>query len=397
MTEALANTRFRVQLDSGHKVIAHVAGRMRKHFIRIVPGDKVRVELSPYNLTKGRITYREALVLVHSELQPLPTSRAETAARGWDAMDMRCWSPATPTSIIPASPWPCWDDQRARRRNQHHVDGVRAGPLARLVGSGCNSEWTRTSARGHSTLGQIVGRQLDAGLVARHDQSGWLWQATWRSLCGRCRCTRNRVTAPSTSMASSFSSYPAPGTRASVPAIPLSTHFPAAAPRRIRNQWASEIQAAAGDTLIFRVAPPGHKHHLSFCSNGPQTPTARESHSQLTLLDSTSIIVGIVVRTAIFGMSPTVPNREKRRLLMHRAVRRWECPDRTACYANWRPAYRREGGELCLSRPGHRQLGGFLFAWAQLGCAAGSHRRVCLRVCPLCPATLARGRAGGPW
>ena len=59
VTEALANTRFRVQLDSGHKVIAHVAGRMRKHFIRIVPGDKVRVELSPYDLTKGRITYRE--------------------------------------------------------------------------------------------------------------------------------------------------------------------------------------------------------------------------------------------------------------------------------------------------------------------------------------------------
>ena len=59
VVEALANTRFRVQLDSGHKVIAHVAGRMRKHFIRIVPGDKVRVELSPYDLTKGRITYRE--------------------------------------------------------------------------------------------------------------------------------------------------------------------------------------------------------------------------------------------------------------------------------------------------------------------------------------------------
>ena len=57
--EALANTRFRVQLEGGHTVIAHVAGRMRKHFIRIVPGDKVRVELSPYDLSKGRITYRE--------------------------------------------------------------------------------------------------------------------------------------------------------------------------------------------------------------------------------------------------------------------------------------------------------------------------------------------------
>ena len=59
VTQALANTRFRVQLDSGHTVIAHVAGRMRKNFIRIVPGDKVTVELSPYDLTKGRITYRE--------------------------------------------------------------------------------------------------------------------------------------------------------------------------------------------------------------------------------------------------------------------------------------------------------------------------------------------------
>jgi translation initiation factor IF-1 len=57
--EALANTRFRVRLETGHDVIAHVAGRMRKHFIRIVPGDKVRVELSPYDLSKGRITYRE--------------------------------------------------------------------------------------------------------------------------------------------------------------------------------------------------------------------------------------------------------------------------------------------------------------------------------------------------
>jgi len=59
VTQALANTRFRVELDTGNEVLAHVAGRMRKHFIRIVPGDKVRVELSPYDLTKGRIVYRE--------------------------------------------------------------------------------------------------------------------------------------------------------------------------------------------------------------------------------------------------------------------------------------------------------------------------------------------------
>ena len=59
VTQALANTRFRVQLEDGPEVMAYVAGRMRKHFIRIVPGDKVRVELSPYDLTKGRIVYRE--------------------------------------------------------------------------------------------------------------------------------------------------------------------------------------------------------------------------------------------------------------------------------------------------------------------------------------------------
>jgi translation initiation factor IF-1 len=59
VVQALANTRFRVELDTGNEVLAHVAGRMRKHFIKIVPGDKVRVELSPYDLSKGRIVYRE--------------------------------------------------------------------------------------------------------------------------------------------------------------------------------------------------------------------------------------------------------------------------------------------------------------------------------------------------
>ncbi|MCH7987598.1 MAG: translation initiation factor IF-1 [Planctomycetes bacterium] len=57
--EALANTRFRVELENGHIVLAHVAGKMRKHFIRIVPGDHVTVEVSPYDLNRGRITYRE--------------------------------------------------------------------------------------------------------------------------------------------------------------------------------------------------------------------------------------------------------------------------------------------------------------------------------------------------
>jgi translation initiation factor IF-1 len=59
VAEALANTRFRVKLENGHLVMAHVAGRMRKNFIRIVPGDRVTVELSPYDLDKGRIVYRE--------------------------------------------------------------------------------------------------------------------------------------------------------------------------------------------------------------------------------------------------------------------------------------------------------------------------------------------------
>jgi len=59
VTQALANTRFRVQVNDGPEVLAHVAGKMRKHFIRIVPGDRVRVELSPYDLSKGRIVFRE--------------------------------------------------------------------------------------------------------------------------------------------------------------------------------------------------------------------------------------------------------------------------------------------------------------------------------------------------
>ena len=58
VTQALANTRFRVQLETGGEVLAHVAGRMRKNFIRIVPGDKVNVELSPYDLEKGRLIFR---------------------------------------------------------------------------------------------------------------------------------------------------------------------------------------------------------------------------------------------------------------------------------------------------------------------------------------------------
>jgi len=56
--EALPNTQFRVELENGHKVLAHISGKMRMHYIRILPGDRVVVELSAYDLTRGRITYR---------------------------------------------------------------------------------------------------------------------------------------------------------------------------------------------------------------------------------------------------------------------------------------------------------------------------------------------------
>jgi len=56
--EALPNAMFRVELENGHLVLAHVSGKMRMHFIRILPGDKVKLELSPYDLTRGRITFR---------------------------------------------------------------------------------------------------------------------------------------------------------------------------------------------------------------------------------------------------------------------------------------------------------------------------------------------------
>ncbi len=56
--ETLPNAMFRVELENGHKVLAHISGKMRMHYIRILPGDKVTVELSPYDLTRGRIVYR---------------------------------------------------------------------------------------------------------------------------------------------------------------------------------------------------------------------------------------------------------------------------------------------------------------------------------------------------
>lgn len=60
VTETLPNTMFRVELENGHVVTAHISGKMRKHYIRILTGDKVTVELTPYDLTKGRITHRDS-------------------------------------------------------------------------------------------------------------------------------------------------------------------------------------------------------------------------------------------------------------------------------------------------------------------------------------------------
>jgi translation initiation factor IF-1 len=57
--ESLPNAMFRVELENRHKVLAHISGKMRMHYIKILPGDKVTVELSPYDLTRGRITYRQ--------------------------------------------------------------------------------------------------------------------------------------------------------------------------------------------------------------------------------------------------------------------------------------------------------------------------------------------------
>ncbi|MFP3948357.1 MAG: translation initiation factor IF-1 [Longimicrobiales bacterium] len=58
VTEVLPNTKFRVELENGHKILAYLSGKMRKHYIRVLEGDRVKCELSPYDLSKGRITYR---------------------------------------------------------------------------------------------------------------------------------------------------------------------------------------------------------------------------------------------------------------------------------------------------------------------------------------------------
>ena len=58
ITQALSNAMFRVELENGHEIVAHISGKMRKFYIKLLPGDKVKMEMSPYDLTKGRITFR---------------------------------------------------------------------------------------------------------------------------------------------------------------------------------------------------------------------------------------------------------------------------------------------------------------------------------------------------
>jgi translation initiation factor IF-1 len=69
VTQALANTQFRVKLSNGHEIVAHIAGKMRKHFIRILPGDTVTVAISAYDLNKGRITFRGPLRQANKEAE----------------------------------------------------------------------------------------------------------------------------------------------------------------------------------------------------------------------------------------------------------------------------------------------------------------------------------------
>ena len=76
MVEALPSVTFRVRVDGGHDVLAKISGKMRKHYIRILPGDRVKVELSPYDLTRGRITYGTA-----RESERRPSARETPSAR----------------------------------------------------------------------------------------------------------------------------------------------------------------------------------------------------------------------------------------------------------------------------------------------------------------------------
>ena len=70
IVEALSNAMFRVELENGHEITAHISGKMRMHYIKILPGDKVRVEMSPYDLSKGRIVFRLSLIHISEPTRP---------------------------------------------------------------------------------------------------------------------------------------------------------------------------------------------------------------------------------------------------------------------------------------------------------------------------------------
>ena len=82
VTDTLPNTTFRVELENGHVVTAHISGRMRKHYIRILTGDKVTVELTPYDLSKGRIVYRGPMRRDDAEGGPPKPKRKRRKRRG---------------------------------------------------------------------------------------------------------------------------------------------------------------------------------------------------------------------------------------------------------------------------------------------------------------------------
>ncbi len=81
VVEALPGAKFTVELENGHKILAIISGKMRKHYIRLVPGDLVEVELTPYDLTKGRITFRLRDQQVRKEVASLDEKRAQKAAQ----------------------------------------------------------------------------------------------------------------------------------------------------------------------------------------------------------------------------------------------------------------------------------------------------------------------------
>ena len=134
VTQALANTQFRVKLDNGHEIVAHIAGKMRKHFIRILPGDTVTVAISPYDLTKGRITFRGPLRQAQKEgadTGTYPPSQAPPGTGESRGSASRFWAAAIATQVrmrSEAEPRGTWQSQaepgtqlyRCASRIPHH-------------------------------------------------------------------------------------------------------------------------------------------------------------------------------------------------------------------------------------------------------------------------------------